>query len=70
MKIQPRANNAITIVLDNGDEFNFHTPNGEELVLARPQHDKRNYRIALANVDDANWVETAGSWMIRLSKED
>ncbi len=68
MKVQPRSNNAITIILDNGDEFELHTPNEKELVFSRPQRDKRNYRIALANIDDASWVHEAEHWMIRLTK--
>ncbi len=70
MKILPQANNAISIFLDNGDRFDIHSPNEQEIVISRPQHDRsRNYKVDTMT-SNGEWVYQFVDFMIRVSKTD
>jgi len=67
MKIQPQANNSITIILDNGDEFTIYTPNEKELVFSRTREDRRAFSISSFNTN-GDWEHQCEGWMIRITK--
>lgn len=67
MIIQPQAHNSITIILDNGDQFELHdcdTDNKSYLNIST----KRNIKVETMNVKDASWDARINEYgTIRLS---
>jgi len=70
MKIQPQSNNAISILLDNGDRFDIHSPNEKEIVISRSPYDKRDYRVDSVSNIDGGWGYQTTGWMICITKQD
>lgn len=67
MIIQPQSHNAVTIILDNGDQFEIHDcdTNGKSYLNIST---KQNIQVDTLNLKSTNWCERLNEYgTIRLS---